>query len=116
MFFRELSEAYFRHNDDYVAFLGERKEQSGVQMNIKQIMTRELEHRQKLKELEPLMGQIREGLTAHQTQTQHTLLDGIVARKEEEIERLRVAGERQARQLAHLTDYSPENVRYVAEH
>lgn len=82
---------------------------------MKMCMNREIEHRQKIKELEPFIVQLKDNLKNYESYGQHKMQDGLLLQKEKLIESLRIINERQSRRLAFMVDYNSQNVEFLLD-
>jgi hypothetical protein len=106
-------DSYFRFNDEYLAFISEKAEVPNLQQFMRNLMSKELENRQKIKEFDAYFLQFRENLKTYEGYYQHRLLDGIVLLKNQEVEALKDQNLKLSRKIACIVDYNPDNIAKV---
>lgn len=81
LFFKEFVDAFFKLNEEAMQLSQEKLRQADVQQHVRSLMAKEVENRQKIKDIEPMFAQIQEGFKANEAYYQHKLLDGLVTSK-----------------------------------
>lgn len=85
----EFVDAYFKFNDQYLAFINEKTEGQNIQAFMNQIKTKEIQNRLKIKEFLSYFTEFKEKLKTYENYNQHKLLDGIILEKNKEIDILK---------------------------